>query len=208
MTGGAASLVSIVIPCCNEREHIVPCLDSILASDFLPNVLEVLVIDGMSDDGTAEIACTYATTHPVVRVVQNPERTVSYALNRGIREARGEVIVRMDTHVTYSPTYLRTLVDALVAYRADNVGGLITTMPGDDSAVAHAIALALSHWFGVGNSYFRIGTPTPEPRWVDTVPFGCFRRQVFERVGLFDEDLVRNQDDEFNLRLVRGGGRV
>jgi hypothetical protein len=98
------------------------------------------------------------------------------------------------------------LVEWLETSGADNVGGVCLTRPGGDSVMARAIALALGHPFGVGNSYFRIGVSAP--RWVDTVPFGCYRRQVFERIGLFDESLIRNQDDEFNARLIRDGGRV
>ena len=98
------------------------------------------------------------------------------------------------------------LVDALLTSDADNVGGIIVTLPADGSTMARAIAVGLSHPFGVGNAYFRIGVGAP--RWVDSVPFGCFRREVFDRIGLFDEELIRNQDDEFNLRLIKFGGRI
>jgi hypothetical protein len=108
--------------------------------------------------------------------------------------------------VVYPATYLTQLVAALDASGADNVGGRVLTLPATPTAVARAIAIALSHPFGVGNSYFRIGAATP--RWVDTVPFGCYRREVFDTIGLFDEELARNQDDEFNHRLIRRGGRV
>ena len=90
---------------------------------------------------------------------------------------------------------------------ADNVGGVCRTLPASDSAMAKAIAVGMSHPLGVGNSHFRIGC-RPEDRWVDTVPFGCYRREVFDRIGLFDEELVRNQDDELNLRLIKHGGRI
>jgi len=116
------------------------------------------------------------------------------------------VIVRMDAHVIYPASYLPILVRALLERGADNVGGVLETLPGADTPMARAIALGLSHRLGVGNSYFRVGVR--EPRWVDTVAFGCFRREAFERAGLFDEELVRNQDDEFNYRLIRRGGRV
>jgi glycosyltransferase involved in cell wall biosynthesis len=199
-------LVSVILPCRNEREHIIPCLDSILASDFPLDDLEVLVIDGMSDDGTAELVRGYAATHQVVRVIGNPQQIVSCALNMGIREARGEIIFRMDAHSEYPSNYVSGLVRWLDQSGADNVGGCWVTLPANGTPVARAIALGLSHPFGVGDAAYRLGVA--EPRRVDTVPFGCFRRDLFTRVGMFDEDLVRNQDDEFNLRLIRAGGTV
>jgi hypothetical protein len=112
----------------------------------------------------------------------------------------------MDAHATFPPDYIPMLVESLLESGADNVGGCLETVPADGSATACAIAVALSHPIGVGNALFRIGAS--EPRWVDTVPFGCFRRELFSRVGRFDEELVRNQDDEFNHRLLKRGGRI
>jgi len=198
--------VSIVLPCRNEEPYIGACLDSILAGDYPRDRLEVLVLDGRSDDRTREIVAQRAGRAPAIRLLDNPQRVTPAALNLGIRAARGEVILRMDAHVEYPPHYVTRLVAALEATGADNVGCLLATVPADSSPVARAIAVATAHRFGVGNSYFRIGTTVP--RWVDTVAFGCWRREVFERIGLFDEDLVRNQDDEFNFRLVARGGRI
>jgi glycosyltransferase involved in cell wall biosynthesis len=198
--------VSIVLPCRNEERYIAPCLDSILATSYPLDRLEILVVDGMSEDRTRAILDEYARRHGAIRVLDNRGRITPAALNSGVRVATGEVIVRMDAHVIYPPEYLPRLVAALGSSEADNVGGVIATLPADDSAMARAIAVGLSHPFGVGNAYFRIGVGAP--RWVDSVPFGCFRREVFDRVGLFDEDLVRNQDDEFNLRLIKHGGRI
>ncbi|MGH7607745.1 MAG: glycosyltransferase family 2 protein, partial [Gemmatimonadales bacterium] len=198
--------VTVVLPCRNEGRYIAACLDSILAAAYPPERLEVLVVDGMSDDGTRERVARYAAAHPRIRLLDNPARIVPTALNVGIEAATGDVIARMDAHVVYPPEYLPRLVHALAESGADNVGGCIVTLPADGTAVAQAIAIALGHPFGVGNSHFRIGARGA--RFVDTVPFGCYRRDVFARIGLFDEDLVRNQDDEFNHRLVRRGGRV
>jgi glycosyltransferase involved in cell wall biosynthesis len=199
-------LVSILIPCRNEREHIIPCLDSILAGDFPLDDLEVLVIDGMSDDGTAAIVRAYAATHQPVRLICNPQRIVPSALNIGIHTARGEIILRMDAHVEYPSNYVSGLVRWLDRTGADNVGGCCITLPSGGTPVARAIAVGLAHGFGVGDALFRLGVT--KPRRVDTVPFGCFRKALFTRIGLFDEELVRNQDDEFNLRLIRAGGTV
>jgi glycosyltransferase involved in cell wall biosynthesis len=207
MTRAALPSLSLIVPCRNERDYIGRCLDSILAQDYpTGRIAEVLVVDGQSDDGTRGIIDQFAKRNPIVRLVDNPRRIVSAALNIGIHEAVGEVIVRFDAHATYPPTYLSRLVPALKDYGADNVGGVIATIPADDSPTAQAIAAALSHPFGVGDSYFRIGTG--EPRWVDTIAFFCCRREVFERVGGFDEELVRGEDCEFNFRLRDGGGRV
>jgi len=198
--------VTVLVPCRNEVRHIVECLDSLLAQDLPPDRCEVMVVDGMSDDGTRELVRDHAARHPRVRLVDNLPRTTPAALNTGIREARGDVIVRADAHVLYPRDYARRLVAALEETGADNVGGVLATIPANDGPVARAIAVAMAHPLGVGNSYFRIGTK--EPRWVDTIAFFCCRRELFDRVGFFDEDLLRAQDAEFNSRLRARGGRI
>jgi glycosyltransferase involved in cell wall biosynthesis len=199
-------LISIVIPCRNEAGYIQQCLDSILAADYPVDRMEILVADGCSTDGTRQVLERYRQDHPCVALLENPRGTTPSGLNAAIRAAAGSIIIRMDAHVLYPPDYLRRLVDALESSGADNVGGVLHTLPAEDTAMARAIALGMSHRFGVGNSHFRVGTS--ERREVDTVPFGCFRRDVFDRVGLFDEELIRNQDDEFNFRLITRGGRI
>lgn len=198
--------VSVLVPCRNERAYIAPCLDSILATHYPADRLEVLVVDGRSDDGTRDVVAEYAARHPAVRLLDNPQRITPTALNTGIRAAAGEIVVRMDAHVFYPPEYIPRLVAALDAMGADNVGGLLVTRPANDRPTARAIAVALSHPFGVGNAYFRIGVRAP--RWVDTVAFFCCRKELFGRIGLFDEELVRHQDGEFNGRLIKHGGRI
>lgn len=199
-------LVTIVVPCRNEERYIVECLDSILACDYPPDRLEVLVVDGMSDDGTRTVLAEYVARNPLVRVLDNPRRITPVALNLAIRAARGEVIVRMDAHVVYPRNYVSRLVAALDEFGADNVGAVLRTLPANQTAMAKAIAIGMSHPFGVGTSYFRIGTD--QPRWVDTIAFFCIRRATFDRVGMFDEELIRHQDGEFNARLIRSGGRI
>ncbi len=206
MTAPSTPFVSVVVPCLNEERYIAACLDSILASTYPHDRLEVLVVDGMSGDRTRPLVAEYAERHPAVRLIDNPKHITPAALNVGIRAARGDVIVRMDAHVVYPPDYIPRSVAALEQTGADNVGPVIVTRPADTTAIARAIAVALSHPFGVGNSRFRIGSR--ERRWVDTVAFGCFHIGIFDRVGMFDEELPRNQDDEFNFRLAKHGGRV
>jgi glycosyltransferase involved in cell wall biosynthesis len=198
--------VSIIIPCRNERNFIEKCLESILGQDYDRNRLEVLVLDGISEDGTNTIVNKYSTKYPFIRVLENPGKIVSKAMNIGIRNARGEAILKMDAHCTYEKDYISKCVRYLDEYAADNAGGICITLPSSNTLVAESVALALSHPFGVGNSYFRIGSR--EPKFVDTVPFGCYRKEVFEKIGFFDEELIRNQDDEFNLRLIKKGGKV
>jgi glycosyltransferase involved in cell wall biosynthesis len=199
-------MVSIIVPCRNEEGYIAACLDSILTSEYPIERLEILVVDGMSSDRTRRVLGTYAAAYRSIVLLDNPRGSTPAALNVGIRAASGDIIIRMDAHVSYPPDYIRRLVSGLHESGADNVGGVLETVPADDTAIARAIALGISHRFGVGNSHFRIGAR--DRREVDTVAFGCFRREVFQRIGLFDEDLIRNQDDEFNFRLITRGGRV
>ncbi len=199
-------LVSIVIPCRNELGYIGPCLDSILASDYPQDRLEVVIADGLSDDGTREVIRRYVLIHPRITMIDNLKRITPCAMNLAIRAARGAVIVRMDAHAMYPADYLRRLVLAQQETEAENVGTVVVTLPADDTAVAAAIAVGLSHPVGVGNSHFRVGTTVR--KWVNHVPFGCWRRELFDRIGFFDEELARDQDVEFNSRLLNHGGRI
>jgi glycosyltransferase involved in cell wall biosynthesis len=204
--GDIEPMISVIVPCRNERNWIANCMQSILDNDYPPDRLEVLVVDGMSHDGTRQVIESFVAKCPRIRLVSNEKKITPAAMNLGIAAARGSVIVRMDAHVEYPRNYISSLVKLLEQSGADNVGGVCQTLPANNSAVAKAIAIGMSHPLGVGNSHFRIGAA--EDRWVDTVPFGCYRRDVFDRVGLFDEQLVRNQDDELNLRLIKHGGRI
>lgn len=198
--------VSVIIPCRNEAGWIARCLDSIIATDYPNEKLEVLVVDGLSNDGTQAIIDNYALQHSFIKRIDNAKQITPTALNIGVLAAKGDVIMRMDAHYEYPSHYISRLVSSLVANSADNVGGIVVMHPANGTVMARAIAVAVCHPFGVGNAYYRIGAP--EPRWVDTVPFGCYRKDVFERIGLFDEELVRNQDIEFNLRLRNNKGNT
>jgi glycosyltransferase involved in cell wall biosynthesis len=198
--------VSIIVPCRNEVKFIAKFLDSLLANDYPKTSLDVLIVDGMSDDGTRDIIQSYSEQYVFIKLLDNKDKITPVALNIGIKAAKGEIIMRMDVHAEFPARYISGLVAALVESKADNVGGVCITLPAKNTMVGKAIAIAMAHPFGVGNSHFRIGVT--KPRWVDTVPFGCYRKTVFDRIGLFDEDLVRNQDDELNLRLIKHGGRI
>ncbi|MCW5800451.1 MAG: Putative Succinoglycan biosynthesis protein ExoA [Nitrospira sp.] len=198
--------VTILVPCRNEVRYIDGCLLSILMNTYDKNLLEVLVIDGVSDDGTRKEIERIAAEHPSVRLVDNPKQTTPAALNVGIQQAKGDVLIRMDAHATYPSDYISKLIDWQRKTGADNVGGIRIAVAADRTSMATAIACGVSHPFGVGTSNYQVGLTTP--KWVDTVWGGCFKKELFQTLGLFDEHFVRNQDDEFNHRLIAQGGRV
>jgi glycosyltransferase involved in cell wall biosynthesis len=198
--------ISVVVPCREEKKYIAQALRSILDNDYPRDHLEVLVVDGMSTDGTREIVAEFSRNHPSIKLLDNPQKITPAALNVGISQAKGDTIIIMHCHSSYPTDYISSLVAWQEKTGADNVGGVWRTLPGSDTTMAQAIALGMAHPFGVGNVLFRIGVS--EPRWVDTVPFGCYPREVFAQIGLFDEEHVRTEDDEFNLRLKKNGGRI
>lgn len=199
-------MLSVICPIYNEEKYIAKCIESLLLQDYPKEDLEILLVDGMSTDKTREIIKTYAEKYPFIKLLDNPMKIVPYAMNAGIKASKGEIIIRLDGHVEYPTNYFSALVKHLKDLDADNVGALCETLPCGPSAKEYAIAEALSSSFGMGNSYFRIGCD--EIRQVDTVPFGCFKREVFDKVGLYDNELVRNQDDELNGRITKNGGKI
>ncbi len=199
------SFVSVIIPCRNEKNFISKCLDSIIEQDYPKDKLEVLVIDGMSEDGTREIVKDYSQKYSLIKILDNPKKFTPFALNIGIKTARGEVIVRMDAHAGYEKDYISKCTLHLIESGADNVGGSIKTLPAKDTLEARAIAYSLSSPFGAASD-FRVGSK--EPKEVDTVFGGCFKKEIFQRVGLFNENLRRSQDMEFNLRIKKAAGRI
>jgi glycosyltransferase involved in cell wall biosynthesis len=196
--------ISVIIPCRNEVRHIAAFLDSLLAQRLDSGCeIEILMADGMSDDGTREVLRQYSARAAQVRLIDNPGRIVSTGLNAAIRAATGEIIVRMDAHTVYARDYIRECVRALAESGADNAGG--PWIAEGRGTVGRAIAAAFQSRFCTGGGKSHRADYEGE---VDTVYLGCWRREVFDRVGLFDPELVRNQDDEFNFRLRRAGGRI
>ncbi len=194
------------MPCRNEEKFIGKCLDSIIANDYPKDKLEILVSDGMSTDRTREIVRSFSEKYPFISLIENPKKIVPTALNLAIKNTKGEIIIRMDAHNIYGKDYISLCVKHMQENDVDNVGGIWITLPGKNTNIANAIAIGISHPFGVGNAYYRIDSK--EPRFVDTVPFGCYKRDIFDRIGFFDEELIRNQDDEFNLRIIKSGGKI
>ncbi len=199
----AEPLVTIILPIRNEAHYIARCLHGVLTQTYPRDKIEVSAVDGMSDDGTREIVAAFAREDPRLQLMDNPERITPAALNRGLRQAHGEVVIRVDGHAVIAPDYVRRCVDVLSQVDADCVGGSIRTV--GETWMSRVIALAQSSPFGVGNAAFRYAN---RAQYVDTLAFGAYRRRVFERIGLFDEELVRNQDDEFNLRLTQANGKI
>ena len=198
--------VSIICPVFNEETYIEACIVSILEQDYPKEAMEVLFIDGNSTDNSTGIIKRYTAQYSFLKLLNNPERIVPYALNKGLEAAKGEVIMRLDAHCTYPTNYISELVRYLYQLNADNVGGVWNTQPAKDTPICQAIAFASSHPFGVGGSMHKIGAS--KIMETDTVPFGCYKREIFDKTGLFDTDLVRNQDDEFNGRLLNLGGKI
>lgn len=201
------SVVSVIVPCRNEQRYISGFCAGVLRQHLPAGcALELIVADGLSDDGTRELLSELAQADPRIVWIDNPGRIVSTGLNRALAQARGEVIVRMDVHTEYADDYIAQCLQALDATQADNVGGPWHAVPDDDAGPTQvAVAAAFQSRWVAGGAASRA---LDHSGWVDTVYLGCWPRASFERHGGFDEQLVRNQDDEHNLRLTRGGGRV
>lgn len=195
--------VTIIVPCRNEARHVRQFVDALVNQQFGNLRWEAIIADGMSDDGTREYLIQACREHPEVSVIDNPRRIVSTGLNAAIRQARGRYIVRMDFHTEYSPDYVTRCIALLEETGAQNVGGPARTKAR--GWLARAIAGAYHSRFACGGARFHDEDYEGE---IDTVPYGCWHKSTLEKIGLFDEMLVRNQDDELNLRLIRAGGKV
>jgi len=200
---GSDPLISLVVPCRDEASEIGNCLVSVLATEEAGGRIEIIVADGMSSDGTRTIIQNLQKKEPRLRLIDNPAKIVSSGMNAAIKAAQGQIIVRIDAHSHYAPDYISQCIATLQATGADNVGGPARTRA--NTYLGRAIAAAYHSPFSVGGARFH----NPEYEgYVDTVPYGCWNKAAFEKFGLFDEELVRNQDDEHNLRIIRGGGKV
>lgn len=188
--------VTVVLPIYNEREHVARCLESILGNDYPADRVEILAVDGGSSDGTRAILAGYAARHPRLRILDNPARSIPAALNRGLRAATGDILVRMDAHALYEPDYIRCCVELLETTGAAGVGG--RQRHRGYGYKAQAIAAALGSRFAAGDAAYRRAR---DPRWTDTVYLGAWRTEAARAVGGWDEGWSVNEDYEFNLRL-------
>ncbi|MBI5303630.1 MAG: glycosyltransferase family 2 protein [Chloroflexi bacterium] len=197
------SQVTVILPIRNEARYIARTLESLLTQDYSQEKIEILVVDGMSGDGTRQIVTEFEQRDSRIRLLDNSQQIVPAAMNKGIRAARGTIVIRVDGHTVIAQDYVRRCVVQLATTGADNVGGPMRAE--SDTWIGNAIVLATSSPFGVGGARFHYAET---PGWVDTVYMGAYRREVFDRIGLFDEELVRNQDDELNFRLIQAGGKI
>jgi len=200
---GEIPIVSIIVPCRNEELYIEDCLKSIVEQSYPKDKLEVIVVDGLSIDKTRNIVERYARQFDFIKLFNNEKKITPTALNKGIKHSNGKFILWMSAHNAYDKNYVTRCLESAMKYGVENIGGVIKTIPRGKNLMAEAICTVLSNRFGIGNSVFKTGST--KPKIVDTVFGGCYRREVFDKIGTFNEKLVRGQDMEFNLRLKKAG---
>jgi glycosyltransferase involved in cell wall biosynthesis len=204
VTNEESPFVSIIMPIRNEADFIEPAIKSILDNAYPAEKMEILVVDGMSDDGTRQVVERLASADGRIRILDNPRRIVPTAMNIGLKVAGGDLFIRVDGHAAVSPDFIRQSVRSLGDHPdAWVAGGYIETVAGNYTG--QVIAAAMRSPIGVGNARFRLGD---YEGWVDTLAFGTHHKWITEKIGYFDEELVRNQDDEFNLRIILAGGKI
>lgn len=197
----------MIVPCRNEEKTITLLLDALRGQTWPLDLMEVVIADGMSSDRTLEVLREYARTWPVLRlrVIENPRRNIPAALNLAIQAATSPFIVRLDAHCVPAPDYVRLSMEALIGGKGENVGGVWDIQPGADTWIARSIAAAAANPVGVGDARYRYAT---EAGYVDTVPFGAYRRDYLLKLGLYDESLLTNEDYELNTRIRKSQGRI
>ena len=198
--------ISIIIPCRNEEKYIEGCLNSVLRNEYPEESIEVLIIDGKSTDSTRKIIDRFTNKYGFIYLLNNNNLTVPYAMNLGIKESSGDYIIRLDSHTEIPDNYFSELIKWSKKLDADNIGAVCITDVKDKNPKSNSIKKVLSSRLGVGNSYFRTGIK--ELKEVDTVPFGCYKKNIFGKIGLYDTRLTRNQDIELNKRLKNNNGKI
>jgi glycosyltransferase involved in cell wall biosynthesis len=199
--------VSVIVPCYNEEATIGLLLEALRKQTFPSEDLEVVIADGRSQDRTLEVIASFEAANPSlqIKVVNNKARNIPTGLNVAIDASQGEYIIRLDAHAVPNPDYIERCVAALKAGKGANVGGVWEIRPSNDAWISRSIARAAAHPLGVGDARYRVGG---QPQVVDTVPFGAFHRSLIEKIGPFDENLLSNEDYEFNVRLRLSGGQI
>ena len=197
-------MITIILPIRNEAKYIKQTLEPILYQKGIEQEIEILIVDGMSTDGTRDIITKYQKGHPNIILIDNPEKIVSTGFNRALNESKGAIIIRVDGHCEIAPDYIQKCLECLEKINADCVGG--ATEHVASGLVGESIKMAQSSFFGVGGVSFR--KKAEKGQFLDTLAFGAYKREVFDQLGGYDEELVRNQDDEFNFRLIQNGGNI
>lgn len=198
--------ISIVIPCRNEEKYIEDFLESVLANDYPKELTEIIIVDGNSIDKTRIILDRFVERFPIIKVLKNEKGTTPSALNIGFKNATGDYIIRLDVHSLIPKNYFSELIKYAQELNADNIGTVVFTDVKVRNLISYSIKKVLSNKFGVGNSHFRIGIE--EIKEVDTVPFGCFKKEIFNKIGFFNKYLDRDQDIELNKRIKKYGGKI
>lgn len=198
--------VSVIIPCRNEELHIAECILSIIRGTYPSEQTEILVVDGSSEDNTEKIVTQLKDTYTNITILQNPKRIFPAAVNVGVKYSTGEYLLILGAHALFSTDYIEKCINAAMKYDADNVGGILITTGLNKGVIGKSINKVLSSSFGVGNATFRTGSK--DVTEVDTVFGGCYKKEVFEKIGYFNEHLISSSDMEFNKRLKRSGGKI
>lgn len=199
--------ISVVIPCLNEEEHIETCIRSIIDNGYPKNLLEIIVVDGKSNDGTLSILAQLKTEYNQLKIVENQKKITPVSLNLGLNTASSRFVLIASAHSSFDKHYIEVLINALEETPdAIGVGGPMKTLVKNETKTSCAIQEVLQHKFGVGNSIFRTGTNKKIE--VDTVPFGLYKKEVLVNAGGYDEKLVRNHDMELSKRLTESGGKI
>lgn len=200
---------TLIIPCYQEEKFIGKCIDSLLNGDYdlEASNSEILIFDGESTDKTQEIIRAYQKNHPYIKLFINENRYAPFALNKGISLANGEIVIRIDAHCIYPKNYITDLIFYLDQTNAGNIGGCWDTHPGSDTKVAKAIEIVMNHPLGMSGGTYRT-LKGKIPIEVDTVPFGCWKKELFNEIGDFDENFIRDQDYEHNVRIRKAGKKI
>lgn len=198
--------VSVIIPFRNEENYIAKCIESILNNTYPKDLIEILLIDGNSTDNSYNIISKYKDAYPLIKYFKNEKLIFPAAVNLGYKNSKGEYLLIMGAHAEYDENYIANCINTSLQYEADNVGGILNTTGLNKSFIGNSISYCLSSSFGVGNATFRTGSE--DVKEVDTVFGGCYKRKVFETIGLFNENLVSSSDMDFNVRLKKKGGKI
>ncbi len=201
------NFVSVIVPCYNEEKNISFLLEALNHQNYSQELFEIIIIDGQSIDNTLEVINSEKEKYPklILSVITNPQKNIPAALNIGIKNSKGDIIIRMDAHSIPDPNYIKICVEDLNANFGANVGGRWIIIPGADSRMGKCISLAAGHPFGVGDAKYRYSSA---PGYVDTVPYGAFYRTLVDEIGYFNEGLLANEDYEFNVRIRNSGGKI